>query len=119
MSDPVLLAVDVGNTNVLFGLFDYRNGKAELAHHWRLTTRREQTSDELGVLVRALFEQAGRALAEVSDVILSTVVPPLLPIWERACEKLFAACRSSSGPGSAPACRSATRTRARSAPTGS
>jgi type III pantothenate kinase len=99
MSDPVLLAVDVGNTNVLFGLFDYRSGKAELTHHWRLTTRREQTSDELGVLVRALFEQAGRALAEVSDVILSTVVPPLLPIWERACEKLFSSMPLVVGPG--------------------
>jgi type III pantothenate kinase len=100
MSEPVLLAVDVGNTNVLFGLFDYGpGGKAELTHHWRLTTRREQTSDELGILVRALFEQSGRALAEVSDVILSTVVPPLLPIWERACGKLFSSAPLVVGPG--------------------
>lgn len=89
MSEPVLLAVDVGNTNVLLGLFDYRDGQAELTQHWRITTRREQTSDELGVLIRALFDQPGRSLADVSDVILSTVVPPLLPIWERACGKLF------------------------------
>lgn len=89
MSKTVLLAVDVGNTNVLFGLFDEGARGTELTHHWRIATRREQTSDELGILVRALFENSSRSLAEVSDVILSTVVPPLLPIWERACAKLF------------------------------
>jgi type III pantothenate kinase len=89
VTDTALLAVDVGNTNVLFGLFDEVDGKTQLAQHWRIATRREQTSDELGILVRALFEHSGRSLAEVTDVILSTVVPPLLPIWERACGKLF------------------------------
>jgi type III pantothenate kinase len=99
LSDAVLLAVDVGNTNVLLGLFDYEAGKARLSHHWRLATRREQTSDELGVLVRALFDQPGRAPAEVTDVIVSSVVPPLLPIFERACEKLFARPPLVVGPG--------------------
>jgi type III pantothenate kinase len=99
VSDAVLLAVDVGNTNVLFGLFDDADGAAQLSHHWRIATRREQTSDELGILVRALFEQNGRATREVSDVILSTVVPPLLPIWERACAKLFSKPPLVVGPG--------------------
>jgi len=98
VSDAVLLAVDVGNTNVLFGLFD-EGAEPRLAQHWRIATRREQTSDELGVLVRALFEQSGRSLAEVTDVILSTVVPPLLPIWERACGKLFGRPPLVVGPG--------------------
>ena len=40
-----LLAVDVGNTNVSLGVFDYGGGEANLAHHWRLSTNREQTSD--------------------------------------------------------------------------
>jgi type III pantothenate kinase len=99
VNDTVLLAVDVGNTNVLLGLFDYAQGRAVLAQHWRIATRREQTSDELGVLVRALFDHPGRALAEVTDVILSTVVPPLLPIWERACAKLFGRPPLVVGPG--------------------
>jgi type III pantothenate kinase len=99
VSDAVLLAVDVGNTNVLFGLFDDADGAAQLSQHWRIATRREQTSDELGILVRALFDQSGRATREVSDVILSTVVPPLLPIWERACAKLFGKPPLVVGPG--------------------
>jgi type III pantothenate kinase len=99
VSEHVLLAIDVGNTNVLFGLFDTPEERSDLAHHWRITTRREQTSDELGVLLRALFEQAGRGVAEVTDVILSTVVPPLLPIWERACAKLFGRPPVVVGPG--------------------
>ena len=95
-----LLVVDIGNTNVSLGLFDYgAEAQGKLSQHWRTSTRREQTSDELGVLVRALFEHSGRALAEVSDVILSTVVPPLLPIWERACGKLFASAPLVVGPG--------------------
>jgi type III pantothenate kinase len=99
VSDAVLLAVDVGNTNVLFGLFDDADGVPKLSQHWRIATRREQTSDELGVLVRALFDQSGRSTREVTDVILSTVVPPLLPIWERACAKLFAKPPLVVGPG--------------------
>jgi type III pantothenate kinase len=99
VSDAVLLAVDVGNTNVLVGLFDDADGAAKLSQHWRIATRREQTSDELGILVRALFDQGGRATREVTDVILSTVVPPLLPIWERACAKLFGQPPLVVGPG--------------------
>ena len=91
MTRTVLLAIDVGNTNVTLGLFDYpEDGAAgSLAHHWRITTRREQTSDEVTITLRALFEQSGRSVTEISDGILSSVVPPLLPIWERVCEKLF------------------------------
>jgi type III pantothenate kinase len=87
MSQGVLLAVDIGNTNVCLGLFE--GEPARLAHHWRIGTRREQTSDEVAITVRALFEQQARRGEEVSDAIVSCVVPPLLPIWERVCEKLF------------------------------
>jgi type III pantothenate kinase len=84
-----LLAVDVGNTNVSLGIFDYAGGEAELAHHWRLSTNREQTSDEVGGTLRSLFAQSGCELDRFSDVILCSVVPPLQPIWERVCQKLF------------------------------
>lgn len=101
MTEAVLLAIDVGNTNVTIGLFDYASGTSagSLAHHWRITTRREQTSDEVTIVLRALFEQSGRDVAEISDGILSSVVPPLLPIWERVCEKLFSRDPLVVGPG--------------------
>jgi type III pantothenate kinase len=89
MSSPVLLAIDIGNTNVTLGTFDYANGEGRLAEHWRLSTHREQTSDEVRVNLRSLFDQAGIDLARVEDVIVSSVVPPLLPIWERVCTKIF------------------------------
>ena len=84
-----LLAVDVGNTNVSLGVFDYTAGKGELTHHWRLSTHREQTSDEVAGTLRSLFSQSECELGGFSDVILCCVVPPLQPIWERACQKLF------------------------------
>ena len=49
----MLLAIDVGNTNVTIGVFD----GDRLAHSWRLAALRERTADELGILVTRLFEQ--------------------------------------------------------------
>jgi type III pantothenate kinase len=92
MSDTVLLVIDIGNTNISIGVFDYGDGEPkgdDLAQHWRLSTHRELTSDELAISIRSLFAQNGRDTAEVSDIIISSVVPPLLPIWERVTTKLF------------------------------
>jgi type III pantothenate kinase len=99
MTGPTLLAVDVGNTNVSLGLFDYTDGLGVLANHWRIGTRGDQTSDELTLLLRSLFELPGRDTTEVTDVIISSVVPPLLPIWERVCLKMFPAPPQIVGPG--------------------
>ncbi len=84
-----LLVVDIGNTNVSLGVFDYAAGRGKLAEHWRIGTQREVTSDEVSLVVRALFDQASRRNDDVTDVIISSVVPPLLPIWERVCSKTF------------------------------
>jgi type III pantothenate kinase len=84
-----LLVIDVGNTNVCLGVFDYAGDRGELAEHWRLGTRRDVTSDEVSLSLSALFDHAGRTTSEVTDVIISSVVPPLLPIWERVSTKLF------------------------------
>ncbi len=99
MSDTVLLVVDVGNTNVSLGIFDYEGDHASLTQHWRMATHREQTSDEAAVVLRTLFEHAGRATSEVHEAILSCVVPPIQPIWERVCQKLFGSPPRVVGPG--------------------
>jgi type III pantothenate kinase len=93
------MAVDVGNTNVSLGLFDYSDGKGILGEHWRIGTRRDQTSDELTLVLRALFDVAQRDIKGVNNVIISSVVPPLLPIWERVCLKLFPSRPQIVGPG--------------------
>ena len=99
-----LLVVDIGNTNVSLGLFDYPStadgeGPGVLSHHWRLGTHREYTSDEVCILLTSLFTQAKRATSEISDVIISSVVPPLLPIYERVSQKLFERPALVVGPG--------------------
>jgi len=69
----MLLAIDVGNTNIVLGVFD----GDRLVHSWRLTTLRERTSDELGILVTGLCEHHGVAPASVTGIVMASVVPPL------------------------------------------
>ncbi|HXV36529.1 MAG TPA: type III pantothenate kinase [Myxococcota bacterium] len=96
----MLLAVDIGNTNVSLGLFDYpAQGAGRLSQHWRIGTHREQTSDETAIALRALFQQASRRCEEVTDLVIASVVPPLLPIWERTSTKLFGVTPLVVGPG--------------------
>jgi type III pantothenate kinase len=74
----MLLAIDVGNTNIVLGVFD--NGR--LIHSWRLQTMRERTSDELGLLVDGLFAHRGLSPSRVTGVVLGSVVPPLTStVW--------------------------------------
>ena len=70
---PALLAVDVGNMNTVLGLFE----GARLASHWRLTSRRDATSDEIVLSVRGLLSSAGRETDPPRDVIVASVVPSL------------------------------------------
>jgi type III pantothenate kinase len=72
----LLLTIDVGNTNTVLGVHD----DAELRAHWRLTTRREQTADEYGILVRNLFQSSGIDTEQVGGVVLASVVPPLTSV---------------------------------------
>jgi type III pantothenate kinase len=94
-----LLVVDIGNTNVSLGIFDYADDEGKLTHHWRLSTHREQTSDELGIALHSLFDHDERQVSQISDVILSSVVPPMVPIWERGAFKLFSPSPMVVGPG--------------------
>ena len=70
----MLLAVDVGNSETSFGLFD---GEA-LVHHWRLTTSPRQTGDELLVLLHALLASEGGSQRDVKHMALCCVVPELV-----------------------------------------
>jgi type III pantothenate kinase len=72
----MLLTVDVGNTNTVLGVFE----GTELRVHWRLTTRREQTADEYGILVRSLFGSSTLDPGRIAGVALASVVPPLTPV---------------------------------------
>src|SRR5690348_5003245 len=69
----MLLAIDVGNSNIVLGVFD----GTTLVQSWRLQTMRERTSDELGLLVDGLFAHSRIERVQVRGVILGSVVPPL------------------------------------------
>ena len=99
MSESALLTIDIGNSNVCLGVFDYGQDKPQLTDQWRLSSRPDQTSDEVAALLRALFDNAEMDRRRITAVILSSVVPPLVPIWERASTKLFARPPMLVGPG--------------------
>jgi type III pantothenate kinase len=81
----MLLAIDVGNTNVTIGVFD----GDRLEHSWRLAALRERTADELGIFVTRLFEQAHVPVASVDGIAVASVVPPLTRPMEEMCERYF------------------------------
>jgi type III pantothenate kinase len=81
----MLLALDVGNTNITIGTFD----GAKLKARWRLRTIKEQTADEWGILMRNLFTLSSLDLAEVSGVIISSVVPAVDQPLEAMSERYF------------------------------
>jgi len=76
----MLLAIDVGNTQILMGVYDGE----ELRYHWRLSTNRARTVDEFGILTRTLFNLDGLDAKAVDRIVVSSVVPPL----DRALEYL-------------------------------
>jgi type III pantothenate kinase len=81
----MLLALDVGNTNITIGVFD----GARLAHRWRLRTVHEQTEDEWGILLRNLFSFHGPDMSAVTGIAISSVVPPLNPTLASMAQRYF------------------------------
>jgi type III pantothenate kinase len=81
----MLFAIDVGNTNIVLGVFDGER----LAENWRLATMRERTADEVGILVTHLFEHSKIDLGGIGGIILSSVVPPLTRTMEEMGERYF------------------------------
>src|ERR1700730_2639297 len=81
----MLLALDVGNTNTVLGVFR----GSELIANWRLTTARDQTVDEYGILTRELFTLASLDPDKIGGVIISSVVPPLNGTLQEMAERYF------------------------------
>jgi type III pantothenate kinase len=77
----MLLAIDIGNTNITFGLYEGET----LGPRWRIRTIHEKMPDEYGILLDQLFRHRGHHPAEVSGVAIASVVPPLTPVFEQVC----------------------------------
>lgn len=91
----MLLAIDIGNTNTVLGLF--KDGS--LVHDWRIRTEVNITIDEYAIILRSLFAVHEIPLDSVSDVIISCVVPPVLNSAERFCQRYFSSTPLVVGPG--------------------
>ena len=92
---PVLLVVDVGNTQTHFGTFD----GDELVEHWRFATVRTSTSDELGARLRNLLALRDLGFADIDASILSSTVPQLRPEWTAMAERYLGHAMPAVGPG--------------------
>src|SRR3984885_16010380 len=92
----MLLALDVGNTNTVLGLYRLANEAGEpptspeMVANWRITTPSSvQTSDEFGVLLHNLLKLKGLETAVVDGIAISSVVPPLDSTLRQVCELYF------------------------------
>ena len=91
----MLLVIDVGNTNIVLGVYK----DTELLDHWRISTDRQRTTDEYGVLIRELFYLNDLRADDINAIIISSVVPPVVPTLERMCQRYFGLSPLLIGPG--------------------
>lgn len=91
----MMLAVDIGNTNIVIGLYKMR----ELITNWRVSTNRASTADEYGILFRQLLSYAGIDRQLVDAAVISSVVPPLGPVMREAMSRFFGVDALLVGPG--------------------
>jgi type III pantothenate kinase len=76
----LLLAIDVSNTGIKFGLYPSDGGP--LRARWRISTVREKTTDEYAMTLAQLCAHAGIQLEQICDVIMASVTPPLTPVFQ-------------------------------------
>lgn len=81
----MLLVIDIGNTNIVLGLYE---GKT-LLENWRLSSDKNRTADEYGILLQQLLRASHRETKEVHHVIISSVVPDLTGTWKFMSERYF------------------------------
>ncbi|MGB9813958.1 MAG: type III pantothenate kinase [Thermovenabulum sp.] len=91
----MLLTVDIGNTNIVLGVFI----KEKLIEHFRISTDREKTEDEYGIMVISLLREFDINVRGFDGAVISSVVPPLTPIFEKMCEKYLNVVPLIVGPG--------------------
>ncbi len=81
----MLLAIDIGNTNLVVGVFD----KNRLRCSWRITSQKDRTAEEYTVVFHNLFELAGLSSSQVKATVVCSVVAPLNEAIDRVCRHHF------------------------------
>lgn len=91
----MICVIDVGNTNIALGLYD----KETLLYHWRISTDRRKTEDEYGMIIKSLMENNNVPAQSVEGIIISSVVPSMMFVFEHMCKKYFNLSPMVIGPG--------------------
>lgn len=81
----MLLAIDVGNSNITLGVYREEN----LIADWRIRTQLGRTADEYGMLLRELLQYSGLDFKDITGVAISNVVPPTTGSLQETCRKFF------------------------------
>ncbi|PKM81387.1 MAG: pantothenate kinase [Firmicutes bacterium HGW-Firmicutes-14] len=91
----MILVIDVGNTNIVLGIFKDK----KIVRSWRISTNKDKTSDEYGIQIRVLFEYSHIRCEDVESIIISSVVPTIMPAMEGMAVKYFGIKPLVVGPG--------------------
>lgn len=81
----MLLVVDIGNSNIVLGTYENK----KLQQHWRISTDRQRTGDEYGMLINNLFNYHQMKIKDIEAIIISSVVPSLIVPFTKMCERYF------------------------------
>lgn len=81
----MILVIDVGNTNIVFGIYEGEN----LLYDWRIASLKDRTSDEYGLLFNQVFQLNKIEIENIDSIIISSVVPPLMHTLSTMCKKYF------------------------------
>lgn len=91
----MLLAIDIGNTETAFGVFEGER----LVATWRFATSLGRTADEYALLLESAIHRQQLTLAGIAGIVLATTSPQLLPVWEAVCQQLWCQRPLVVGPG--------------------
>lgn len=81
----MLLAIDIGNTNIVFGIYEDRN----IIDYWRINSDPHKTADEYGILFREALKSASTGVKDIDNAVIASVVPPLTPVFKRMIQRYF------------------------------
>jgi type III pantothenate kinase len=82
----MLLTIDIGNTNITFGVF---NDSEALEYHWRIKTDQERLADEYGIMMLGLMRHEGLNFDQIRGVAIASVVPPLTQVFVEMVERFI------------------------------
>ena len=91
----MLFCIDIGNTNIVLGVAK----QEKILQHWRVRTEKDVTADELGIFIDNLFRSSEIKMNEITDIIISCVVPPLLNTIDELASRYFNVRPMVVGPG--------------------